>query len=283
VALKDHLEHQGEGLRVWRVLCSPSCVEAGDVEVSRSWTLVLPLRGAFRKHSSRGNSFLADATGGAFFLPHRPYRASHLDLAGDECLSFNLEPPFLGFEQDAEEVNRCAHDPAGFPLPAAAQLLRARLGWRLRGGFACALEVEESASRLFAAAFSSWRAHAGRHAVLDREPASLRRRRADAVLERLHADCGRNWRLAELARAAHSSPRQLTASFREVTGLSIHGYLVSLRLARALEEVLHGERDLSAVGLDLGFSTPSHFAASFKAAYGVPPTALRSGRPPSRA
>ena len=47
-----------------------------------------------------------------------------------------------------------------------------------------------------------------------------------------------------------------------------------LRLARALD-LLPGCEDLTGLGLDLGFSSHSHFSAAFKEAYGRSPSEFR--------
>lgn len=62
-----------------------------------------------------------------------------------------------------------------------------------------------------------------------------------------------------------------------------HGrYQRQLRLARALA-LMDEYDDLSALGLDLGFSSHSHFSASFRQAYGLSPSAFRSLHPRGKA
>ena len=51
-------------------------------------------------------------------------------------------------------------------------------------------------------------------------------------------------------------------------------YHLRLRLARALDLTPEYD-DLSALALDLGFSSHSHFAAAFKQAYGRSPSAFQ--------
>jgi len=56
---------------------------------------------------------------------------------------------------------------------------------------------------------------------------------------------------------------------------------VRLRLARALD-VIGGYEDLTALGLDLGFSSHSHFTAAFRETYGRTPSQFRAAlRAPS--
>jgi AraC-like DNA-binding protein len=148
------------------------------------------------------------------------------------------------------------------------QMLRARLLHRMRGRPPMgALEAEEALLELL------------RHALRADEPApappgpgSARLLlRAKGFLEaELHA----NIHLADVARYAGASPAYLTDLFRRVEGVSLHRYLVQLRLARALVELKHAS-DLTALALEVGFSSHSHFTAAFRRAFGTTPSEFR--------
>ena len=94
--------------------------------------------------------------------------------------------------------------------------------------------------------------------------------------ELLEAEFANRIRLPEVGRAVGASPAYLTDLFRRVEGVSLHRYVVQLRLARALVELPHVD-DLSALALDLGFSSHSHFSAAFRRAFGCTPSELREG------
>jgi AraC-like DNA-binding protein len=78
-----------------------------------------------------------------------------------------------------------------------------------------------------------------------------------------------------VARAACASPDHLTRIFRRETGSTLHGYLVRLRLAVALDAVIETEVDLTELAFDLGFASHSHLTYAFRRRYGVPPGAVR--------
>jgi AraC-like DNA-binding protein len=59
-----------------------------------------------------------------------------------------------------------------------------------------------------------------------------------------------------------------------MTGSSIHGCVSRERLASTLEAVLDGE-DLTAIALDAGFASRSHFTARLRDFFGCTPAALR--------
>jgi AraC-like DNA-binding protein len=75
----------------------------------------------------------------------------------------------------------------------------------------------------------------------------------------------------------HSSPWHLARTFRELTGMPLHRYQLRARMTAALDEVLDSRRDLTTIGIALGFSSHSHFTACFRASFGVTPSALRRG------
>lgn len=81
--------------------------------------------------------------------------------------------------------------------------------------------------------------------------------------------------LDQIAQAVHCSPYHLCRIFRQQTGSSIHAYLNHLRLRTALEYLADGTGDLAALGVELGYSSHSHFTQAFKRAFGVAPSTLR--------
>ncbi|MGB9032741.1 MAG: AraC family transcriptional regulator, partial [Acidobacteriaceae bacterium] len=78
----------------------------------------------------------------------------------------------------------------------------------------------------------------------------------------------------EIAAEVRGSPVYLTQVFQQVEGMPLYRYQLRLRLARALD-LLEGYDDLSALSLELGFSSHSHFSAAFREAYGRTPTEFK--------
>jgi len=81
--------------------------------------------------------------------------------------------------------------------------------------------------------------------------------------------------LARIARAIDCSVFHLCRSFRHATGLTLHAYRDEVRLRLGLERLEHGERDLSRLALDLGYSSHSHFTAAFHRSFGIAPSTAR--------
>jgi AraC family transcriptional regulator len=87
-------------------------------------------------------------------------------------------------------------------------------------------------------------------------------------------DLARRWTLAEIAAAAGHSPVYLTQVFQQVEGMPLYRYQLRLRLAQALDRLAECD-DLTRLGLDLGFSSHSHFSTAFRQAYGRSPSEFR--------
>ena len=81
--------------------------------------------------------------------------------------------------------------------------------------------------------------------------------------------------LATIAHAIDCSVFHLCRSFRRATCLTLHGYRDQLRLRLALERLEQGERDLTRLALELGYSSHSHFTAAFHRSFDLPPSAAR--------
>jgi AraC family transcriptional regulator len=85
----------------------------------------------------------------------------------------------------------------------------------------------------------------------------------------------RRWNVAMLAEIANLSPFHLCHVFRDTVGTSIYDYVLHERLAHTLDAVLDYGDDLTAIALDAGFASHSHFTARFRSFFGCTPAALR--------
>jgi AraC family transcriptional regulator len=81
--------------------------------------------------------------------------------------------------------------------------------------------------------------------------------------------------LLRVADGIGSSVYHLCRSFRRATGLTMHSYHEQMRLRMALERLEGGERDLTRLALDLGYSSHSHLTSCFRRAFGLTPSATR--------
>ncbi len=82
--------------------------------------------------------------------------------------------------------------------------------------------------------------------------------------------------LDELGRQVNVSPFHLARSFRRHTGYTLHEYRTHLRLRAALERLAAGDEELAVIARAVGFSSHSHMTSTFRRAFGVPPSSVRS-------
>ena len=199
----------------------------------------------------------------------RYHRELHHEL-GDESVFVEVSEGSL--ERLAGDSRlRATH----LPADQRTYLLQHLLVRHLRSRAADPLEAEELAFRLVLSALA--------RAAVRRRPSRERtstdhRELAEAAKAELSADLAARPTLDELARRLHTSPFHLARVFRAETGFTLAGYRQALRLRAALERLPGNDRDLSALGLELGFSSHSHFTATFTREYGVPPSAIKDPR-----
>lgn len=100
------------------------------------------------------------------------------------------------------------------------------------------------------------------------------RRVTDYMLANLDRPIG----LDELAAQARLSRYHFCTAFRQATGRTPHFWLTELRMARARQLLADPLLSISQVALDVGYATPSAFAAAFRRTVGMTPGAWRRSR-----
>lgn len=104
-------------------------------------------------------------------------------------------------------------------------------------------------------------------------------RAVDFVEERLGDPVG----VEDMARAAFYSPFYFSRLFAQAVGHSPYDYLMRRRVAAAAEEVVGGDRNLTALALDYGFEAPDSFSRAFRRCFGMLPSeARKAGTYPRR-
>jgi AraC-like DNA-binding protein len=231
--------------------------------------MVFPYRGVYVRHLGRDQA-VAEANQVLFFNTAEGYRISHPLQGGDASLSLAISEPHLRelaphtFLRDGATLTFRRQR---LRIDARAQALAALLRHSLRLNIAESLEAESLALTLVRRALGPRTTHAagasvGRQLLVDR---------AKLVLT---SDLARRWTLAEIAAEVRCSPVYLTQVFQQVEGLPLYRYQLRLRLARALD-LLAQYDDLTTLGLDLGFSSHSHFSSAFREVYGRSPSEFR--------
>lgn len=272
VSVRDYDCRAGRG--------GPAAEEHAD-----SHTIVLLRRGVFCKHVGR-QSLTADVNQAVFFAKGSTYRVSHPVDCGDRGTVFSPAPAVL--TELLREFDPAAADRPGKPFPFVSGPCDPGVFWshrellrRLEAADAHPLEpmwADETALQVMADILAAAFARHGK-------PRQRRRRgtltdhasRVEAAKAYLAGRMGERVALDDVARSVQTSPFHLARIFRQRTGVPVHRYLTRLRLRASLDRLADGATDLTALALDLGFSSHSHFTDSFRREFGRTPSAVRQG------
>src|SRR5262249_1202225 len=249
--------------------CRGACRQQSHEESASVTQMVFPYRGVYVRHLA-GDQAVAEANQVLFFNAAEGYRISHPVAGGDSSLTLLLAEFLLsklGGGSLRLKSKALTFRRQRLGIDARAQALVALLRHSLRHGVAEPLEAESLALSLVQRALGPRTTHSatasfGRQRLVDR---------AKLVLV---GDSARRWTLAEIAAEVGCSPVYLTQVFQQVEGLPLYRYQLRLRLARSLDLLAQYE-DLTALSLELGFSSHSHFSAAFRAAYGRSPSEFK--------
>jgi AraC-like DNA-binding protein len=274
--------HAGGAVAVREYVCracrgGPAAEESSDGD-----HVVILRRGAFCRHFGR-RTFIADVNQATFFARGTSYRVSHPADCGDRGVILAPERQLL--EGILRDLDRDGADRESRGIPFASGPLDRSLFARnrdlIRGLETSAfepLEIEVRALELVGAtieaAYARHSAPRRRRAAVDRDHGE----KVEAAKEYLARHRSGRVALADVARAAHSSPYHFARMFARHTGLPVHRYLIRLRLRAAVERLAGGERELAGLALELGFASHSHFTDSFRREFGKTPSSLRGLR-----
>lgn len=101
--------------------------------------------------------------------------------------------------------------------------------------------------------------------------------RIELIINRMHDEVGRDWRVEEMAREVGMSVRSFRSAFRVVAGESPKRFYDRLRLETASEMLRSGACNVSEAADQLSFCNAFHFSKVFKRHFGIPPSELMRG------
>jgi AraC family transcriptional regulator len=274
--------------------CRAGCGAPGDEEQPDANQIVLLRYGAFRKHFGR-RSVTADVNQAVFFSKESSYRVSHPADCGDRGTIFIAPPRVL--KDIIRELDPTIDRRPERPFPFVTGPCNSGVFWRHRE-LAKRLEavkdnqpsltgphppdplwVDVTALQLIADVLETAFARHGLSSL-----SGKRRRdgteadhadRVEAVKTYLASRMSERVTLNDVARAVGASPFHLARLFQQRTGAPVHRYLMCLRLRASLERLADGANDLTALALELGFSSHSHFTDSFRREFGCAPSDVR--------
>jgi AraC-like DNA-binding protein len=264
-------------VRVGKFRARPTDALFANSGPTRACLIVFPRTSVRIRHAGRP-SVVADPTRVIFYNAGQEYTRAPVSPLGDLCdwLAFDeadVADALAPFDPGAHDRIDAPFVLTHGPGDPETYLLQRRVFVHASSGAPDALIVEEASLRVLARVVAN--AHATKGEA--RPPTPVRARHAalaNALRERLGLRFTERVALGALARAFGVSAFHLCRVFRRETGHTIHGYLTALRLHHALERVACGA-DLSALALDLGFASHSHFTCAFRRTFGAPPSQAR--------
>jgi AraC family transcriptional regulator len=266
-----HALFASEAIRVASFAVDPASDACGEVERQGENLVVLPFAGVFSKHEAPGRHVVGTPSHAVFIAADTPYRIGFPGAIGDRAIILRFDRALA-----PEEVEHRRGETLGSHglLSAKSMMARDLLRRRLSEQTADRLELEMRGLELLHLCFGALR----QSQASSSQPAThVRRMRAvERVKEAVAVAPGRRWSVESLAKVANLSPFHLCHVFRERTGTSIYDYVLRERLAQALQAVLDGG-DITAIALEAGFASHSHFTARFRHFFGCTPSALRQG------
>ena len=260
--IRGHGIATGDGWYANDFICTCGPGDHDAEERSSTSGVALLLSGSFVAHDRHGTSLLSE---GSLFLVEAGhcFVCSHRHGEGDRCLSFQFAP----------EVFECiAHDAGAKPAFAHIRLppLRAlsNLSARARMAMREPQAMEEVAFELAGAAA----ALAGRERS---SSATHHHGRMAPVLRYMAEHSAAPHTVAGLARMAKLSPYHFLRSFKTVTGVTPHQWLLRARLRAAAEKLAATRTPVTEIALDVGFEDLSNFTRTFRAEFGASPREYR--------
>jgi AraC family transcriptional regulator len=248
--------------------CGP--YERSDEAFCEVFQVCLPYDGLFVWHVG-ADDVIGDANQAVFVRAGEPYRMSapigdgyaELIITADACVLADIAGVAETLISEHPLFRR-----RSWLVGPALQAVRTRfLHWATTAPDIDDLQADEAVIAVLRAAFQD---DGRRRDACGKRTTRLIRR----AKEFLQAHLAERVQLGDVSRAVAASPAYLTDVFRRVEGLSLHQYLTQLRLGRALVELPY-TNDLTALALETGFSSHSHFSAVFRRAFGVTPSRFR--------
>jgi AraC-like DNA-binding protein len=263
----------------------PSFHDSGPI---RQDCFVFPRTAVVIAHSG-ARPFLADPTLVTLYNRHQRYERRAVSRDGDRCDWFAVSDGVLRSAlahrdpaaADSERPIRFMHAPSD----ASTYLDQRRVFTAVCDGRNMdTLAIEERVVALLDRVLElAYRARADADAPSSARSSAGRRGRVRPTRDL--AEDAKAWvaprvadrlTLSRIAAAVDCSVFHLCRSFRRTTGLTLHEYREQVRLRLALERLADRARDLTRVAFDLGYSSHSHFTASFHRTFGATPSATRA-------
>jgi AraC family transcriptional regulator len=260
----------GSGWSVCDVVCDHGPRDRAFVEEHAETTIAAVMQGSFQYRTRAGSAVLVP---GALLLGNAGscFECGHEHGQGDRCLAFHFTPAFVeSIAAGAPGVRKTKFNCASVP-PASALIglfAEAEVARDARETAA----LEELATRLAGAVLTI----TADRATLARTPSVRDERRITMAVRRIEAQVDRHLGLYALAQEAAMSPYHFLRTFRQVTGMTPHQYVLHARLLRAARRLRASADPVSTIAFSAGFNDLATFNRRFRRFIGVTPSVFRT-------
>ncbi|MEM7360152.1 MAG: helix-turn-helix transcriptional regulator [Pseudomonadota bacterium] len=248
---------------------------------------VFPKNPIWIKHEGK-QSFVADTSLVNFYNQDQVYSRSLIDPRGDYCHCFSLREDILceqlGHDRSANEMFHFQHlrsSRSAFMLQLGILRSLSALRTRERGEKANILSstimtIEEQSLALFSLILDPVSKES--HTYKAGKSRLRQKKLVERIKSSLQENISQQLSLTDLAQEHHLSVYHLSRLFKQHCGIGISQYRLQQRLRAASLAILRGQ-NLTSLALDYGFSSHSHFSASFRHYFGCTPSDFRQHQP----
>jgi AraC family transcriptional regulator len=260
----------GSGWSVYDVVCDHGPRDRAFIEEHAENTIAAVMRGSFQYRTAAGSAMLVP---GALLLGNAGscFECGHEHAQGDRCLAFHFTPAF--FESIAAGVPgvrktrfSCAS------VPPASELVGLLAEAEVARDERDIAALEELATRLAGAVLTI----TDDGVTQARSPSVRDERRITMAVRRIEARADEPLRLNALARETAMSPYYFLRTFRLVTGMTPHQYVLHTRLLRAARRLRASVDPVAMIAFEAGFNDLATFNRRFRRLIGVTPTVFRT-------
>ena len=268
------------------VVCTCGPQDRSFEEQHSQVSVAIVVAGSFQYQSSpRGKAYRELMTPGSVLLgnPGQYFECSHEHAAGDRCISFQYASEY--FENIAVEILSSARSPFHIlripplrslsPLAARAYIALAATeesqhgavsNWQIAHTMWEELAVELAASAVRLAADSP-------RDLSSVSPNTIAK--VTRIVREIEKYPNSRLTLVSLARESRLSQYHFLRTFRLVTGVTPHQYVLRARLRCAATRLASEPDKILDIALDCGFGDVSNFNHAFRAEFGVSPREYR--------
>jgi AraC family transcriptional regulator len=261
----------GTGWRVVDIICTAGPRDRPFQEQHQWASISIVLSGTFHYRSRHGAQFMSP---GAILLgsPRNVFECSHDHGEGDRCLSFQYDPKI--FDEVARDAGASRFAFTGPALPPLRSL--APITTRAVMAMEAGSLLEEIALELAGLVLqSAGPARRGPSDAIQNSAAIAR------VVRQLECRRGEAIGLDQMAQIARLSRYHFLRTFKSVTGITPHQWLLRARLRDAAQRLAATRASVTDIALDSGFDDLSNFIRTFRAEFGLSPSKFRISVPPS--